>query len=271
MIIEDDHYSIPLLPREIAERLRDKAEWPADIRARYEAARKQCTASKAEFATWIRRDRDSRMNRTAKQILLLILDCLNFETGRCDPGHQFIADELGLSVRTVERTIPRIVASGWLSITRRGRTTTNFYRLRVSTSKVAELLDYVDGLREQRAEERERRRQYGQRSDPTKLADHSASDPTSVRSHDPTKLADHDPTKMAGKSMNRTFEDEPLKEDSCSEGSEVTYPREDIPSRESDFGIWIRSNIPDPTKHREALRLLRERKMTPEILRRMAA
>lgn len=71
--------------------------------------------------------------------------------------------------------------------------------------------------------------------------------------------------------MNRTFEDEPLKEGSCSESREVTYPREDIPSRESDFGIWIRSNIPDPTKHREALRLLRERKMTPEILRRMAA
>ncbi|MDX0937377.1 hypothetical protein GOE04_28680 [Sinorhizobium medicae] len=56
MIIEDDHYSIPLLPREIAERLKDKAEWPADVRAKYEAARKQCTASKAEFATWIRQD-----------------------------------------------------------------------------------------------------------------------------------------------------------------------------------------------------------------------
>jgi hypothetical protein len=271
MIVEDDHYYIPLLPREIAERLKDKAEWPAEVRRRYDEMRKQCTASKAEFATWVRRDRDSRMNRTAKQILLLILDCLNFETGRCDPGHQFIADELGLSVRTVERTIPRIAASGWLNITRRGRTTTNFYRLRVSKNKVAEILDYVDGLREQRAEERERRRQFGQGSDPTKMADHSEGDPTFVRSHDPTKMADHDPTKMAGKSMNRTFEDEPLNKGSCSEVREDTYPREAIPDEERDFGLWVRLNIPDPTKHREAFRLLRERKMTPDVLRRLAA
>lgn len=268
MNVEDGFYTIPLLPREIAARLKDKSDWPADTRAEYKRLHAVYTASKAEFATWIRRDRDSRMNRTAKQILLLVLDCLNFDTGRCDPGHQFIADELGISVRTVERTIPRIASAGWISITRRGRTTTNFYRFRVPTAKVAAILNYVDGLREQRAEERERRKIY---RDPTKMADHSQGDPTILRGHDPTKMADHDPTEMAGKPMKRTFEDEPLNKGFCSDGSEDTYPREEIPSEESDFGIWIRINIPDPTKHRDALRLLRERKMTPEILRRMAA
>lgn len=44
-----------------------------------------------------------------------------------------------------------------------------------------------------------------------------------------------------------------------------------IPTEDRDFSQWVRLNIPDPTQHREALRLLRERKMTPEILRRMAA
>jgi len=44
-----------------------------------------------------------------------------------------------------------------------------------------------------------------------------------------------------------------------------------IPSEESMFNAWISRNIPDRTYHREAYRLLRERKMTPEVLRRMAA
>ncbi|NEI66845.1 helix-turn-helix domain-containing protein [Rhizobium leguminosarum] len=272
MIESDGFYSIPLLPREIAARLKDKADWPADLRNEYKRLHAEYTVSKAEFAMWIRRDRDSRMNRTAKAILLLVLDCLNFDTGRCDPGHQFIADELGVSVRTVERTIPRIAASGWLSITRRGKTTTNYYRLMVSREKIIALLNFTDGLREQRAEERERRRYFRpEDSDPTEMADHSDSDPTTVRGHDPTEMADHDPTEMAGKPMNRTFEDEPLNKGSCSDSSEVTYTRESIPVHEAHFGEWVRKNIPDQTRHREAFRLLRERKMTPEILRRLAA
>ena len=44
-----------------------------------------------------------------------------------------------------------------------------------------------------------------------------------------------------------------------------------IPTNPDTFGSWVRKNIPDPNKHRDALRLLRERRMTPEILRRFAA
>lgn len=44
-----------------------------------------------------------------------------------------------------------------------------------------------------------------------------------------------------------------------------------IPTDEVMFNAWISRNIPDRTQHREAYRLLRERKMSPEVLRRMAA
>lgn len=228
MIAEDGHYLLPILPREVADLIKaqqdpkDKNSWPVDLKARYDGLRKEFTASKAEFVSWVRKDRDSRMNRTAKQILQLIVDCLNFDTGRCDPGHQYIADELGISVRTVERTIPRIAEAGWISVSRRGCTTTNFYRLRVSMKKVESILSYVDGLRELRAEERERRRLLGYQSDPTKLADHSTSDPTFVRSHDPTEMADHDPTEMAGKHMKGTYEGEHLNKSIISEEEEIS-------------------------------------------------
>lgn len=48
-------------------------------------------------------------------------------------------------------------------------------------------------------------------------------------------------------------------------------PAFDVPNEESQFNSWITSNIPDRANHREAYRLLRERKMTPEVLRRLAA
>ncbi|QIO56180.1 hypothetical protein [Rhizobium leguminosarum] len=276
MIESNGFYSLTCLPRDMADRLkglsRDRSEWPADFAADYKRIHVQFSQDKAEFTSWIRKDRDSRMNRTAKAILLCILDCVNCDTERCDPGHQYIADELGISLRTVERTICRIALAKWLSITRRGRTSTNFYRVTVPVEKIAGLLDYVDGLREQRAEERERRRAFRpEESDPTKVADHSESDPTEMADHDPTEMADHDPTNLSGKHMNRTLEAEHLNKGSCSDRREVTYPRESIPVHEAHFGEWVRRNIPDPTRHREAFRLLRERKMTPEILRRLAA
>ncbi len=48
-------------------------------------------------------------------------------------------------------------------------------------------------------------------------------------------------------------------------------PTVEIPDQESEFNSWITRNIPDRANHREAYRLLRERKMTPEVLRRLAA
>ncbi|MER8846794.1 helix-turn-helix domain-containing protein [Mesorhizobium australicum] len=221
----DGFYWIPLLPKELAQKTKGlpRVEWPKEVEKDYRRLHAEFTASKAEFAAWVRKDRDGRMNGTAKVILGYLVDCLNFQTGRCDPSHQTIADEIEVSVRTVERIIPKIAAAGWVEITRRGKTTTNFYRIRVPVEKVAQLLNRVDDLRQQRADAREKHRR--RESDPTNMADHSVSDPTFVRSHDPTKMAAHDPTKMADKPLKGTSEGEPLNEKNSTEGSEVSAAR----------------------------------------------
>jgi hypothetical protein len=272
MIERGGFYWIPTLPgdmRERLENLKDNREvWPADFKTDYDRLRSDFTRSKAEFISWMRKDRDSRMNRTGKLVLAFVIDCLNFETGRCDPGQQFIGDELGIGLSTVERAIKRIADADWMEVTRRGKTTTNFYRFRVPVSKVNALLDLTTDLRERRIEARALRLQL---SDPSKVRDHQTPDPARMTAHDPSEMTAHDPSEMTGKHMNRTPEGEHLNKISLSEVREDTYPRESIPTEECDFGLWIRLNIPDPTKHRDALRLLRERKMTPEALRRMAA
>lgn len=217
----DGFYWIPILPRELADLIKDRprSNWPTEIEAEYRRLHAEFTASKAEFIEWLRKDRDSRMNKTAKLITSFMIDRLNFDTGRCDPSHQFIADELFLSLRTVERTIPRIAASGWIDVTRRGKTTTNFYRFRVAVAKVNALLDLTMDLKDRRLEARARRLRW---SDPTKVADHSAGDPTKVADHEPTNMAGHEPTEMTGKPLNRTFEEEPLNEGIGSEGEGYT-------------------------------------------------
>ena len=278
MIERDGFYFLPILPpamREQLERLpSDKSTWPPEFRNEYKRLRSDFTAAKGEFIEWMRKDRDSRMNKTAKLIGSFIVDRLNFDTGRCDPSHQFIADELNIGLRTVERTIPKIGLSGWFEIKRRGRTTTNFYVLRVGKAKVNALLDATLMLRDRRIEAR----QYRLKSftEPTKMAGHSASEPVAVAGHEPAEMAGHEPPLWGGKPLKGTSEGEHLNKISCSESREVTYvpateSESKIPVDEVAFGPWIRQNIPDPTKYREAYQLLRDRKMTPEILRGMAA
>lgn len=232
---KDGFYFMPLLPRDIAERIKglDQSKWPKGLAQEYKSVHAEFTKAKGEYRMWIRRDRDSRMRGQAKAIASYILDCLNCDTGRCDPSHQTIADELGISLRTVERTVPKIRDSGWFQVTRRGKTTSNFYSFRVSVQKVHAILDLVDDLRTIRAERREAQRLLSPpQSEPPLLADHSASDPTQMRSHEPTDVAAHEPTEMAGKSMKGIWEGEPVNELSCSGGREDspygdTYPFEE--------------------------------------------
>jgi hypothetical protein len=224
----DGHYWLPILPKDIAEQIDalppgirdDRAKWPKELREEYKRLHAYFTRSKAEFLSWLRKDRDSRMTATAKEITRFLVESLNFDTGRCDPSHQLIADELGYSVRTVERLVPRIAESGWMAVTRRGKTSTNFYRFRVATAKVNALLDLSETLRERRKNDREeRRRQFlMRRSDPTRMADHSTSDPTTMADHEPTSMTGHEPTRMSGKPLNRTLGEEPLNEAQGSEG-----------------------------------------------------
>jgi hypothetical protein len=217
----DDYYWMPILPREIAHRIKDlkKEDWPKGVKADYDRLHREFSAAKSEYRSWIRKDRDSRMSNTAKQIASYILDCLNFDTGRCDPGYEAIAAELNIGVRTVERWVPKIAASGWMEIVRRGRTTTNFYRWRVPVAKVNMLLDAVEVLRTERQERREAKKLPPRlQSDPPLLADHTAMDPSFVADHEPSEVAGHEPPFVADKYMKGTREDEPVNKGSCSRG-----------------------------------------------------
>lgn len=210
----DGFYWIPLMPKNLADATKGvpRVNWPKEVETEYRRLHGEFTASKAEFLSWVRKDRDSRMKANAKLILIFLVECLNFETGRCDPSHETIADELEISIRTVERLVPEIALAKWMTVTRRGKTTTNFYRFRVPIEKVHLLLDRVDDLRQRRADAREQRRLKA--SDPTGLAAHPISDPPFERSDDPTGLAD--------KPLKGTSEKEPVNQVEGAEG--VGYP-----------------------------------------------
>ena len=119
---------------------------------------KQFTKAKAQFMGWVRKDRDPRMNGTAKLITGYLVDCLNFETGLCFPSHETIADEIGKSARTVERTIPRIIEAGWISIRRVRRNAPTFYRFHAPAEKVKRIEECAVALKENREARREERR-----------------------------------------------------------------------------------------------------------------
>ncbi|WP_274626549.1 hypothetical protein [Arvimicrobium flavum] len=230
MRTEGGFYWIPIMPRALAEKTNGpRVDWPKDVEAEYNRLHTQFTASKAEFSSWVRKDRDGRMTANAKLILIFLVESLNFNTGRCDPAHQTIADELELGLRTVQRLMPQIAASGWIEVIRRGKTTSNFYRLRVPCEKVHSILDRVDGLRERRREEREDRRR--RMSEPPVVADHPDSEPPFERSHEPPVVADHEPPVVADKPLKRTPEEEPLNYSKGSEGEGYTLrAREDVES-----------------------------------------
>jgi hypothetical protein len=359
----DGSYLIPTLPAALSAKLRampeeirtDRERWPGDFREEYFRHSSAFTKAVNTYRRWVRKDRDSKMTSTVKEMIYFLLDSLNFETARCDPGHLAIADELGVSERTVERLSKAV--EPWVEIARRGKTKTNAYRFRVSVERVDAILQYSESLKDQREAERKRKSRYAPWfSDPTSMTDHFEGDPTSVRGSDPTSMTDRDPTSMTGKLKKGTYEEEhtnlssgsgdgedtsrgdaqvadlsdgvelecsrplPIPRDddeahrvvdAICEGYDVRFEfqvimldllmrgllsphlashllanqkpssigpstsdfpaREAIPTDEGEFGPWVSANIPDQTRHRDALRLLRENKMTPEILEGMAA
>jgi hypothetical protein len=228
VVERDGHLWVPILPKRFFDALsaqgldiKRRDDWPKDLSDEYDRLRSQFTKAKAEFLAWVRKDRDSRMTPTAKTVTTTLIECLNFDNGRCDPSHQFLADEIGISRRQVERLVPKIEAAGWIEVTRRGCKETNSYRFRVANEKIAAILDYTDHLREQRREEREKRKSAAH-SDPTPMSDQTQSDPTFTRSPDPTPMSVLDPSPMSDKPLNRTSEGEPLKPSKGSEGEGYT-------------------------------------------------
>jgi len=201
------------------------------------------------------------------RIAFRLMQHVNARTRDAHPSLERLAAQIGVHRDTVKRSLARMCDPNggrhWLNRNRTSRTETYFY------SFVTDRLNIVfDGKldREEKAreasQEKKRNRLEVARVHPREVAPMHTHDVAAVHSHEVARVH---PKHLPENYLNIT------PSTSCSEGGEDTYPRESIPIDETQFGVWVRANIPDPTRHREALRLLRERKMTPEILRRMAA
>src|SRR5690606_13392547 len=117
--------AIPPLPRDFEDRTRDLSD--EDREALRRKLQAEFVKAKGAWVRLVRKDRTPGFNRTAKLIAVFLIDSLNFETGRCFPSHEAIADELGISERTVERNVKRIIAAGWISTMRARQNRPTFY------------------------------------------------------------------------------------------------------------------------------------------------
>jgi hypothetical protein len=74
-------------------------------------------------------------NTNQKMVLIVLADCHNSETGRCDPSIEFIAERALMSRRTVERCLTRLETLGLLVRKQRadsnGFKTSNAYSLSI--------------------------------------------------------------------------------------------------------------------------------------------
>ena len=267
--------ALVLLPRDFDRKTESmSADDKAALRKKYQD---EFFASRDQLISWIRRDKDSRMKgRYTKAIAVFVIERVNFETGQCNPSYQFIADEIGCSVRTVEREMPRIEDAGWCRSVRISRTMSKFYVWTAPDHKV-KFLDEEKVAKQQARENAriERKHRIYQKFEPTDVSARPQFEPTDVSGHEPTGEAAREPTDVSGKHTNEHHNGN-TQYDGLSEGREGTYThartRETpIPNNPSVFGVWVRLNIPDHRNHNEALALLRAGKMTLEELRRLSA
>lgn len=250
----DEVYWIPILPSEMRERLKtlpaNKRQWPKAFLDEYKRLHSEFTKAKAAFIEVARRDRDTRMSPRAFKALSFLIDCLNFDTGRCDPSQQTIADEVGVHVATAERVIRKLKAAGWIEIYRRGATSTNFYRIGAPKAKIDAIKDDAEARRQVRKSAWEALNLL--KSDPAKMRDHSPNHPAKMRDHEPAKMMGHDPAKMRDKPLKGTSEAEPLNESSCDHGGEGTYKGKAYSSSEVEEKTSATIITPDFSKRRIA-------------------
>lgn len=250
----EEVYWIPILPSEMREKLKtlpaNKRQWPKAFLDDYKRLHAEFTKAKAAFIEVARRDRDARMSPRAFKALSFLIDCLNFDTGRCDPSQQTIADEVGVQVVTAERLVRKLKAAGWINVYRRGATTTNFYRIGVSKAKIDAIRDDAEARREVRKSSWAALRLL--QSDPSKMMDHPAKHPSKMMDHEPAKMMDHDPSKMMDKPLKGTSEAEPLNESSFDHGREGTYKGEAYSSSDAEGKTSATIITPDFSKRRIA-------------------
>lgn len=81
---------------------------------------------------------------TQKMVLVMLADRHNDDTGRCDPSHDKLASDCGLSRRTVIDHIEALEKAGFLSISRRsidGYKTSNQYQLHIDFNPSKDVQD----------------------------------------------------------------------------------------------------------------------------------
>lgn len=70
--------------------------------------------------------RNPNLSRNSKTTYSLLLDYA-WQTGSCFPGQQTLANDLGVSVRTVQRDLEELKKSGLIDWKQRGKNRTNIY------------------------------------------------------------------------------------------------------------------------------------------------
>ena len=201
--------ALPLLPKNFEAATRGLTQEQRDQMVG--KRRSDFVKAKAQFMNWVRQDRDPLMNKTAKLIGAYLIECVNFDTGRCFPSHETIADHIGSSVRTVERTIPRLIEAGWISIRRVRRNAPTFYRFNAPPAKVKRIEECTIALkanRDARREERRYPRLIEHEITPEQVAEFLKPTPMSGRPQfEPTLLTGPDPTLSTGEHLKGTPED----------------------------------------------------------------
>jgi biotin operon repressor len=76
----------------------------------------------------------------SKMILVVLADCHNGDTQRCDPSQQYIAKKSGMTTRAVVNNIEKLEQAGLLTRQRRSHTS-NFYLLHVNEVHLDRSLD----------------------------------------------------------------------------------------------------------------------------------
>lgn len=174
-----DSPSLPVLPPnfdELTKHLSKQAR-DAEFRQRRTAFNSACS----RLEKWIRQDRRPQMTATAKLIAAFLVNSVNFETGRCNPSHETIADHVGISVRHVRRLIPQIAKAGWITYRRAAHNRPTFYTLHAPQDIVAGIEERAELLREER---------FRRRSNRTSMsAQQHASDRTSTASSNRTSMS----------------------------------------------------------------------------------
>lgn len=175
------------------------------------------------------------------------------------PSVARLAAQLGKSEDRIRASTKRLQALHWLEKGRKSQKASNEYRFLDQRLEgvMSRMLDRVDAIGMGDDDHAEL---HGQNSD-----DHAE-----LRGGDHADLPVSDHADLHGKHLNNNY----LRRTPSIPGSEVgkgTYPRDEIPTEQKLFGPWIKANIPDESKRREAMRLLHAGEMTAAILRGLAA